>query len=338
MPSPPSCSVVIPTYNRAAWVTRAIDSVLAQSLPPARIVVVDDGSTDATSAVLDAYRDRCDVLRIDNAGPQVARNFGVRRCDSVWIAFLDDDDVWRPDHLRGLMALAGAAPTLSLVFADFALYRGDKIEPLSKFETAPAGWWDGVIAERRAEGWLLGPNLAEACFRFHPLFPTAAAISREFFWSLGGFDPKMRKRRGEDGPFFAHAMLVGATGAVPSVSAEVNKHGASATSDLDSRGKLDNLLSEIYSLREFRETHPDHPNLFETIDAEVLRRSLMAAHAAFAALDHATLRQLAATLPAAALDPALRVKRLIAALPDALGMPLNRLLQRVNASTRAPRD
>lgn len=91
---PPSCSVVIPTHNRASFLPRTIDSVLAQALPAARFVVVDDGSTDSTPATLARYADRCVTRRIENSGVQVARNHGVEQCDSEWIAFLDDDDLW----------------------------------------------------------------------------------------------------------------------------------------------------------------------------------------------------------------------------------------------------
>jgi glycosyltransferase involved in cell wall biosynthesis len=87
-------SVVIPTYNRAHCVGEAIESVLAQALPPHEIIVVDDGSTDDTPRVLAVFGDRIRVIRQENAGVSAARNAGIAAATGEWIAFLDSDDVW----------------------------------------------------------------------------------------------------------------------------------------------------------------------------------------------------------------------------------------------------
>jgi glycosyltransferase involved in cell wall biosynthesis len=93
-------SVVIPTYNRAGHITRAIDSILAQTYRHYEIIVVDDGSTDETSDVLASYSNRIRYLYQDNAGPAAARNCGVQHSCGAWIAFLDSDDVWAPNKLE----------------------------------------------------------------------------------------------------------------------------------------------------------------------------------------------------------------------------------------------
>lgn len=95
----PTVSVVIPTYNAAWCVGRAIDSVLAQSWQDLELIVVDDGSTDGTAGVLQGYGDR--ILRIDqsNAGMSAARNAGIGAARGRYIAFLDADDRWLPDKL-----------------------------------------------------------------------------------------------------------------------------------------------------------------------------------------------------------------------------------------------
>jgi len=96
----PAISVVIPAYNAEAFVARAIESVLAQTLPVAEIVVVDDGSRDATADIAERLGGSIRVLRQSNSGPAAARNHGVRAARSEWIAFLDADDAWLPSKLE----------------------------------------------------------------------------------------------------------------------------------------------------------------------------------------------------------------------------------------------
>jgi glycosyltransferase involved in cell wall biosynthesis len=108
-------SVVIPTYNHAAYLREAIDSALAQTLPPLEVIVVDDGSTDDTAAVLRCYGDRIRTIRQANAGVAAARNAGVAAVIGDYIAFLDSDDVWALDKLERQAARFKADPRLGLV-------------------------------------------------------------------------------------------------------------------------------------------------------------------------------------------------------------------------------
>ncbi len=96
----PQVSVIIPTYNRAHCVGEAIDSVLAQTFTDYEIIVVDDGSTDNTSAVLKAYGNKIRAIRQNNQGVSVARNTGILASTAPWIAFLDSDDLWLPEKLQ----------------------------------------------------------------------------------------------------------------------------------------------------------------------------------------------------------------------------------------------
>ncbi len=92
-------SVIIPTFNRAGVLAEAIDSVLAQSHPAHEIIVIDDGSTDATPVVLAQFGERITVIRQANAGVSSARNAGLAAATGEWVAFLDSDDVWLPERL-----------------------------------------------------------------------------------------------------------------------------------------------------------------------------------------------------------------------------------------------
>lgn len=91
--SGPLVSVVIPTFNNAAMVGKAVESALAQTYPNVEVIVVDDGSEDDTSGALSAYQGKIEYIRKPNGGAGSARNAGVRASSGEWVGFLDDDDL-----------------------------------------------------------------------------------------------------------------------------------------------------------------------------------------------------------------------------------------------------
>lgn len=106
----PKISVVIPAYNAGQTITRSLDSVRVQTLAPAEVIVVDDGSTDNTSAIVSDYIAHYDLynwhlLRQQNGGPARARDAAIRSAQGSYIALLDADDVWLPEMLATSMAI-----------------------------------------------------------------------------------------------------------------------------------------------------------------------------------------------------------------------------------------
>ncbi|MGY8656410.1 MAG: glycosyltransferase family 2 protein [Verrucomicrobiia bacterium] len=99
----PGVSVVIPAYNYAHYLPLAIDSVLQQNYPTFEIIIVDDGSTDNTPQVTEAYGDRIRVIRKENAGLSAARNTGIKAARYPYVAFLDADDEWMPGLLASMV-------------------------------------------------------------------------------------------------------------------------------------------------------------------------------------------------------------------------------------------
>ena len=109
-------SVIIPVYNGECYLAEAIESILAQTLPPDEIIIVDDGSTDETPRIA-----RCFVYPVryhaqSHSGAGAARNRGVSLAQGDWLAFLDADDLWLPDKLARQMALCKSEPGLEMVF------------------------------------------------------------------------------------------------------------------------------------------------------------------------------------------------------------------------------
>ena len=121
----PFFSVVIPVYNRAAALARAIASVRAQSFADFEIVVVDDGSKDDPRAVIEALNDpRIRFIRQDNAGGGAARNTGIDHAQGAFVAFLDSDDAFLPQHLQAMHELLNGTVGL----AGYARVRVDRGE------------------------------------------------------------------------------------------------------------------------------------------------------------------------------------------------------------------
>ena len=115
----PLVSVILPTYNRAEYLPRAMESVLSQSYENLELIVVDDGSTDNTREVVNAYQDaRIRYMRTpSNRGVAAARNAGIRRASGEYIAFQDSDDKWLPGKLeKQMQVLAEAEPDVGMVY------------------------------------------------------------------------------------------------------------------------------------------------------------------------------------------------------------------------------
>ena len=114
----PTVSVIIPAY-RGTYLREAIDSALAQTVPPLEVLVIDDGSPDDLSWVTRDYAGRVIYLRKPNGGPASARNLGVDRSRGEYLAFLDADDVWEPEKIEAQLAECEQDPDIGLVYSAF---------------------------------------------------------------------------------------------------------------------------------------------------------------------------------------------------------------------------
>jgi len=107
-------SCIIPVFNGERYLSEALESIFAQTYRPLEIIVVDDGSTDGTAASLTAYRGQITYLWQHNAGQAAARNLGLRAAHGEFVAFLDADDLWRPEKSALQIARFQARPDLDL--------------------------------------------------------------------------------------------------------------------------------------------------------------------------------------------------------------------------------
>ena len=177
-------AVVIPTYNYGRFIGEALRSVLAQTLVPDEIVVVDDGSTDDTEAVVRGFGDRVKYIRQENGGVSSARNRGVAETSCELIAFVDADDIVQSEFLEALFTEFSARDGVGLTHCGTRLFDSETGETLS-FDLD--GGADGV-----ADNLLLweGPGFPA---------PGLVMVSRAAFDAVGGFDT--RQKVGEDWDF-----------------------------------------------------------------------------------------------------------------------------------------
>jgi GT2 family glycosyltransferase len=213
-------SVIIPTYNRADLLGRAIKSALEQTITPAEVIVVDDGSTDNTAAVVQAFGNRVRYMRVPNGGVSRARNAGIAAATGDWVALLDSDDIWEPSKLETQLALATGTPEIEWIVTGCVVVdtEGTPAAGAQSFEAAfPLFREFGIGAEAFFEQYLRRVEIdaggaRHVCFVgdfFRPLFygnvalPSSALIRLSLLRSIGAFEETLRV--GEDTEFFHRA-------------------------------------------------------------------------------------------------------------------------------------
>ncbi|MEH0018821.1 MAG: glycosyltransferase [Desulfobacter sp.] len=163
-------SVIIPTFNRAHVLGRALDSVLAQDYGLLEILVVDDGSSDATPALLAGYGDQIRVLAQANKGVSSARNHGIRESRGALIALLDSDDAWTPDKITRQAAFFSGNPgALICQTEEIWIRNGKRVNP--------------KIKHKKPSGMIFEPSL-KLCL----VSPSAVMMRRELFDLKGMFN------------------------------------------------------------------------------------------------------------------------------------------------------
>lgn len=200
----PTISVIIPVYNGATFIGEALESVFGQTLCPTEIIVVDDGSTDATAAqvlqIAQARGFKIKLLRTRNQGNGAAKNAGLRLAQGSFVAFLDADDRWLPNKLEAQLAHLQADPNLAYVLCRMRAV----LEPGTRWPR----------------------HLNEAHYRQDPTLyaPSALLARRTAFDRLGEFNPDYRY--GNDGDWFIRARDAGlAMVVVDQVLVEKRIHG-----------------------------------------------------------------------------------------------------------------
>lgn len=310
----PKFSVVIPLYNKEGFIRRTVGSVLDQSFRDFELLVVNDGSTDSSLTRLQEVDDpRLRIVNQDNAGVGAARNRGLAESRGSWIALLDADDYWFPDHLEELSNLIEAVPDAGMVAT--AYLEGEDPSAPPPLAEQPR--------RRRVD------YFKEAARRIGVICSTNVALRSEVCRTIGEFGPY---RAGEDLDYWTRMALAAPVALSSRVTAYYlrSAHGAMAQMER-SRGEIPvpASLSDIWPSVAAIETAkrvPDYAHRRRSMDsyqrsavyitAKVLLAAGQVAGARQAvrlrpgrAFDRAAILALALRAPAPLLSLALKMKR-----------------------------
>ena len=134
----PLVSIIMPTYNYGRFIADAIGSIMRQTVQDFELIVVDDGSTDDTQAILARMAEpRMTVIRQENAGTPAARNRGRSVMRGAYLSWLDADDIWRPNFLERHLAVLESEPELGFTFANFVRTEDGALLPGTQFDLVP---------------------------------------------------------------------------------------------------------------------------------------------------------------------------------------------------------
>lgn len=163
-------SVIIPSFNRRAVLSRALHSVYAQSLPALEVIVVDDGSTDGTDEMVQTRFPQVTYVYQPNGGVSAARNNGIRLAQSEWIALIDSDDEWRPEKLRRQYEALVRYPDFRVCHTEEIWIRRGKRVNAKRIHAKAGGW------------------IFQHCLPLCAMSPSSILIHRDVFDEVGLFD------------------------------------------------------------------------------------------------------------------------------------------------------
>ena len=164
-------SVVIPTYNRCELLKRAINSVLNQTINVREIIIVDNGSTDNTYEIISSLFPEIIYINEKRKGVSIARNVGIKNCQSTWIAFLDSDDSWKPQKLEKQLFFANNInKNCRLIHTNEIWYKNNKLQNQLK-------------KHQKSGGDIFQKSLELCC-----VSPSSAFMKKEIFNDYGFFD------------------------------------------------------------------------------------------------------------------------------------------------------
>lgn len=222
-----SVSVIIPVRNGAKFIAETLDSILRQIAPPAEVIIVNDGSTDNTVAVIQEFGESVRLTTTKIRGVCAARNLGASIAKGNWLAFCDHDDLWLPTKLEKQLRLANQYPEIHCVLTDYAEITDGVVANRSHFSWAPRDFWG---TEQNKTGFVVREPITGKMTTFQPGITSTPIVKREFYQRVGGFDPVV-EFGADDTCFHFRCLSVVPFGVVPEVLMHYRRHPDSRSAD-----------------------------------------------------------------------------------------------------------
>jgi glycosyltransferase involved in cell wall biosynthesis len=232
----PKISVVIPCFNAERYIEIAVRSALSQDWPDLEVVVVDDGSTDSSVALIKRSFPGVTLLRQSNAGVAAARNTGIAHAQAHWITFLDADDVWLPGKLQAHWAIHRDSPGVRMSYTAWEDWCSEAPSPTCAYlstllnDATDGVRWSGI------SGWIY-PQLLAGCL----VWTGTVMVHRSVFEEVGVFNESLRI--GEDYDLWLRASRVTEIIRIPVPYALYRWHRASLTQSVPEKNYYSLVLT-----------------------------------------------------------------------------------------------
>ena len=247
----PEFSVIIPLYNKEKDILNTLQSVLSQTFTNFEIIIVNDGSTDKSAEIVNTINDdRIKQYSKKNEGVSKARNYGVEKAQSPYIAFLDADDYWYPNHLEDINLLTDKFPESNWFLTAYEKKRTQSFttsmqSPITQKEKG----WTGIVS-----------NYFENSLVDCLAWTSAVCMRKDFFLKLKGFDYTITNGAGEDTDLWLRAALISPPAFINRVSARHNLDGSNRISHTPTLNRV------FMNLDKYEAQAKHNPNLKKYLD------------------------------------------------------------------------
>lgn len=239
-------SVAVHTYNRANYICETIDSILAQTLKPKEIIIVDDDSNDNTEDVLKKYGNQIIYKKIDNVGCGASRKAAIDMCSADWIACNDDDDIWLPNHLETLSLIIDSYPETKFCFTNFTHFGGSAEVNYSHFSKAPSNWWESITKNKKGNLLQLNDNAYISFLNFNPATASTWAFRKEEYLKIGGINQLYSRMNSEDADLTRRMLMHYRAACSNTQTVKIRKHDENMSISF-----VDNLLGKAQMLEDY---------------------------------------------------------------------------------------
>ncbi|MBC7751428.1 MAG: glycosyltransferase family 2 protein [Candidatus Saccharibacteria bacterium] len=306
----PSVTLIIPTFNRADLISETLKYAFSQTVRFSEIIVIDDGSTDDTAAILKQYGAELRVIRTTNQGVQAARNRGVREATTEYVVFCDSDDLLLSNYVEVIFDWLARHKACNSIYINFNKFNFEKSEP-DHFTQAPREFFEGAILNEQFVSDI--PDLYARHLVTCALYLTGLAITKDLYEKIGGFDESFKGVGAEDSEFTLRVISSGNTALCRLPLAKIRRHSGN-----DSGDSLRMTVGSVKIL-EYILNHHERARAYRlVIRSEIDRLRRDAAIVAFSKKDFETTKTMLSHDFADPLSVKFILKKIIIHLPNRL--------------------